>query len=57
MSSLARSYGVDKMKSNERFHSFALEWCDEHNYCCNIHIEDLNKVDNYFRKRYESWNY
>lgn len=55
MSSLARSYGVDKMKGNERFHSFALEWCDEHDYKCDIHLDDLNKVDVYFRKKYESW--
>lgn len=55
MSSLARSYGVDKIKSSDKFHSFALEWCDEHNYECNIHLDDLNKVDVYFRQEYESW--
>jgi hypothetical protein len=55
MSSFARIYGVNKMKSEERFHAFALEWCDEHNYTCDIHLDDLNKVDRYFRQQYESW--
>lgn len=55
MSSLARIYGVDKIRSEEKFHSFALEWCDEHNYKCDIHLDDLRKVDNYFKQQYESW--
>jgi hypothetical protein len=55
MSSLARIYGVSKIKSEEKFHSFALEWCDDHNYKCDIHLDDLRKVDTYFRQQYESW--
>jgi hypothetical protein len=55
MSSFARIYGVSKTRSNERIHAFALEWCDEHNYTCDIHLDDLNKVDRYFRQQYESW--
>jgi hypothetical protein len=55
MSSFARSYGVDRIKSDESLHAFSLEWCDEHNYICDIHLDDLNKVDTYFRQQYESW--
>jgi hypothetical protein len=55
MSSLARIYGVKKVKNNESFHSFALEWCDKHNYTCDIHLDDLRKVDAYFKQEYESW--
>jgi hypothetical protein len=55
MSSFARIYGVSKTRSNERIHAFALEWCDEHNYTCDIYLDDLNKVDRYFRQQYESW--
>ena len=55
MSSFSRTYGVNKVKSEERFHAFALEWCDEHNYTCDIHLDDLRKVDIYFRQQYESW--
>ena len=55
MSSFARIYGIEKMKKTESFHIFALEWCDEHGYVCNIHLDDLNKVDAYFKQQYESW--
>ena len=55
MSSLARIYGVNKANSEENFHAFALEWCDEHDYKCDIHLDDLNKVDRYFKNKYESW--
>lgn len=55
MSSFARSYGVSKVMSDQKFHQIALEWCDEHNYVCDIHLDDLNKVDAYFRKVYENW--
>jgi len=55
MSSLSRIYGINKVISGEKFHAFALEWCDEHNYKCDIHLDDLNKVDVYFRQQYESW--
>ncbi len=54
MSSLARIYGVPKVKSEESFHVFALEWCDEHNYRCDI-LSGLNEVDIYFKQQYESW--
>ncbi len=57
MSSFARIYGVSKVKSEEKFHAFALEWCDEHNYTCDIHLDDLKKVDVYFKQAYESWEY
>jgi hypothetical protein len=55
MSSLSRIYGANKVKSEESFHAFALEWCDDHNYSCDIHLDDLKKVDVYFRQQYESW--
>jgi hypothetical protein len=55
MSSLARIYGVKKVHSEEKFHAFALEWCDENNYKCYIHLDDLNNVDRYFKDKYESW--
>ena len=55
MSSLSRIYGVNKVKSEESFHAFSLEWCDEHNYKCDIYLDDLNKVDAYFKQQYESW--
>jgi hypothetical protein len=55
MSSFARIYGVPAIKGQERFHAFALQWCDDHNYTCDIHLDDLNKVDRYFREEYESW--
>ena len=55
MSSFARIYGVNKAKSDERIHAFALEWCDENNYSCNIHLDDLRKVDAYFKQQYENW--
>jgi len=55
MSSLSRTYGVDKVKSEELFHAFSLEWCDEHNYICDVHLDDLRKVDKYFKEQYESW--
>ena len=32
-----------------------VEWCDEHNYVCDIHLDDLRKVDVYFRKYYEEF--
>ena len=55
MSSFSRTYGIEKVKSIERFHAFALQWCDDHNYICDIHRDSLNKVDAYFKKEYESW--
>ena len=55
MSSFARLYGVEKVKSTEKFHAFSLQWCDDHNYVCDIHLDSLTKVDTYFRQQYESW--
>jgi len=56
MSSFARSYGVEKVMATEHFHEMALQWCDDNNYTCNIHLDDLNKVDSYFRRYYEEWD-
>jgi hypothetical protein len=55
MSAFARLYGVEKVKNTEKFHAFALQWCDDHNYVCDIHLDSLAKVDTYFRKIYEDW--
>lgn len=53
MSSYARIYGVNKVKSDKKFHDIALQWCIENNYVCDIHSDDLNKVDAYFKEQYE----
>jgi hypothetical protein len=55
MSSFARLYGVKRVISEEKFHAIALQWCDDHNYVCDIHLDSLTKVDMYFRKIYEDW--
>jgi len=55
MSSFVRSYGIQRVIGDEDFHYLALEWCDEHNYVCDIHLDDLRKVDVYFRKYYEEF--
>jgi hypothetical protein len=55
MSSFARLYGVKRVISEEKFHEIALQWCDDHNYVCDIHLDSLTKVDIYFRKIYEDW--
>ena len=55
MSSFVRSYGIHKVMSNQDFHYLALEWSDEHNYVCDIHLDDLRKVDVYFRNYYEEF--
>ena len=55
MSSFSRIYGVNRVKIDERIHAFSLQWCDDHNYICDIHRDSLNKVDAYFRQEYESW--
>ena len=54
MSSFTRSYGVSKVMENEKFHELALQWCDDNNYECKIHLDDLRKVDAQFRNLYES---
>jgi hypothetical protein len=54
MSSLSRTYGIEKVKSEESFHAFALEWCDEHDYTCDM-LGDLKKFDVYLKQLYESW--
>lgn len=56
MSSFARSYGVERVKREEHFHEMALQWCDDNNYHCDIHLNDLNEVDAYFRRYYEEWD-
>ena len=55
MSSFARLYGVERINADRKFHEIALQWCDDHNYICDIHLDDLNKVDLYFRNIYETW--
>jgi hypothetical protein len=55
MSSFVRSYGIARVIGDEDFHYLALEWCDEHDYVCDIHLDDLRKVDVYFRKYYEEF--
>jgi hypothetical protein len=55
MSSFSRIYGVNRVKIDERIHAFSLQWCDDHDYICDIHLDSLNKVDAYFRQQYESW--
>jgi hypothetical protein len=55
MSSFSRLYGVKRVMSEEKFHEIALQWCDDHNYVCDIHLDSLTKVDTYFRKIYEGW--
>ncbi len=55
MSSFSRLYGVNRVISEQKFHEIALQWCDDHNYVCDIHLDSLTKVDTYFRKVYEDW--
>ena len=55
MSSFTRTYGVNKVMGDQKFHEIALQWCDEHNYVCDVHLNDLTEVDLYFRNIYENW--
>ena len=55
MSSFTRSYGVNRVMIEQKFHEIALEWCDEHDYICDVELESLSKVDLYFRNIYENW--
>lgn len=55
MSSFARTYGVERTKAEQKFHEIALQWCDDHEYVCDVHLDSLVKVDAYFRKIYEEW--
>jgi hypothetical protein len=55
MSSFARSYGVNTVMCEQKFHEIALQWCDDNNYICNIHLDSLVNLDAYFRKVYEEW--
>ena len=55
MSSFARTYGVERTMREQKFHEIALEWCDDHNYTCDVHLDNLDKVDLYFRNIYENW--
>lgn len=54
MSSFSRTYGVTRVMSEQKFHELALQWCDDNNYECKIHLDDLRKVDAHFRNLYES---
>ena len=56
MSSFARSYGVEYVKSHVKFHEIALQWCDDHDYTCDVHLDSLSKVDAHFKKIYEEWD-
>ena len=55
MSSFVRTYGIKRVMSDQDFHYIALEWCDDHNYICDIHLDDLKKVDFYFKNYYEEF--
>ena len=55
MSSFVRIYGHNVL-AEENFHWLALQWCDDNDYCCNIHLDDLKKVDSYFRRYKEEWD-
>ena len=55
MSSFTRSYGVNRVMIEQKFHEIALEWCDEHDYICDVELESLHKVDAYFRNIYDNW--
>ena len=55
MSSYARTYGVNKVIQEVKFHEIALQWCDDHEYICDVHLDSLAKVDAYFKKIYEEW--
>ncbi len=37
MSSFSRTYGVNRVMSEQKFHVVALQWCDDHNYVCDVH--------------------
>ena len=53
MSSFARTYGIERARKEQIFHELSLQWCDDNNYSCNIQLDNLKKVDNYFKKYYE----
>lgn len=55
MSSFSRIFGVSKAKNDHKCHEIALIWCEEHNSTCDIHLDDLRKVDIYFKKVYDEW--
>jgi hypothetical protein len=55
MSSFARIYGVERAMREQKCHEIALQWCDDNNYTCDIHLDCLSKVDAYFKKIYEEW--
>jgi hypothetical protein len=52
MSSFSRSYGVNKVRSKEKFHEIALFWCDENKI---EKYTTLEEYDIYFRNLYENW--
>jgi len=55
MSSFSRTYGVERVLIEEKFHKIALQWCDDHNYVFDVQLDSLDKVDSYFKNIYESW--
>lgn len=55
MSSFARTYGVPRTKWDQKIHEFALQWCDDHDYKCDIYLGDLKELDTYLRQEYENW--
>lgn len=55
MSSFSRTYGVERVLDEEKFHEIALQWCDDHNYVFDVQMDSLNEVDSYFKNIYENW--
>lgn len=55
MSSFARSYGVERVMTEEKFHEISLQWCDDNDYKCDVHLDSLFKVDEFFRNVYQEW--
>jgi hypothetical protein len=55
MSSFSRTYGIERVLHEEKFHEIALQWCDDHNYVFDVQMDSLNEVDSYFKNIYENW--
>lgn len=50
MSSFARIYGVEYILKHKKYYmDIACKWCQEHNNTCDIFLDDLLKVDEYFK--------
>jgi hypothetical protein len=52
MSSFSRTYGVNRVKAEEKFHEIALFWSDENEV---DKYKTLEEYDAYFKKLYEEW--